>query len=81
MIDANLFIGAVIVALVQAIKEVFPGVQGAITTIVAALVGALIALLAPHIGVVSVSIAMGVLDGLAAAGVHTVVTNSTTPKS
>lgn len=73
MIEANLFIGALVVAIVQAIKEVFPQVSGAITTVTAMVVGGLVALAAPHIGVAAVTVAQGVLDGLAAVGVHTVV--------
>jgi hypothetical protein len=76
MIDANLFIGAVIVAIVQAIKYVAPGVTGTITILVAMVVGGLTAALAPHIGISPITVAMGVLDGLAAVGVHTVVSNA-----
>lgn len=75
MIDSTVFIGAMIVAVVQAIKEVFPQVSGAITTLVAVVVGAVIALLAPHIGVASITVAQGMLTALASVGVHTVVSS------
>lgn len=82
--DANIFIGAMIVAIVQAIKEVFPQVSGAITTIVAIIVGALVAVLAPHIGIMTISVAQGILDALTGVGVHTIVssvgTKNTTQK-
>lgn len=76
MIDANLFIGAMIIAVVQAVKYVAPGVSGVFTILAAMVVGGLTAALAPHIGVSAITIAQGVLDGLAAAGVHTVVSNA-----
>lgn len=72
MIEADLFIGTIVVALVQALKEVFPQISGVLTTLAAMIVGALIAAFAPHVGVAPVSVAMGVLDGLAAVGVHTI---------
>jgi high-affinity Fe2+/Pb2+ permease len=72
MTDSTVFIGAIVIAIVQALKEVFPQISGAITTVVAVVVGALVAVLAPHIGVASISVAQGVLVGLAGVGVHTV---------
>ena len=72
MIDSALFIGAVIIAVTQAIKFVVPQVSGAITVIVAMVVGAITAVLAPHIGIAPISVAQGVLTGLGAVGVHTV---------
>lgn len=72
MIDSTVFIGAMIIAIVEAIKAVVPGVSGAVTTAVAVLVGALVAVFAPHIGIAPISVAQGILTGLASAGVHTV---------
>lgn len=80
MIAADLFIGAIVVAIVEAIKTVFPQVSGAITTLFAMLVGALVAVIAPHIGIATISVAVGMLDGLAAAGVHTIA-SATASKS
>jgi high-affinity Fe2+/Pb2+ permease len=81
MIDTNLFIGAIIIAIVAAIKSVFPQVSGAITTIVAVVVGVLVAILASQLGLASVSVAQGILDALAAAGVHTVASATGTKNS
>lgn len=72
MIDSSIFIGAMVIAIVEAIKAVAPGVNGAITTLVAIGVGALVAVFATHIGLGAVTIAQGALTGLASAGVHTV---------
>lgn len=69
MIEGTVFIGAVIVAVTEAIKDLSPKVQGWITVAVAALVGLLIALIDTNIGVEDLSIAQGVLIGLSAAGV------------
>jgi hypothetical protein len=72
MVDSVVFIGAIIIAVTQAIKFVAPKVSGAVTIIVAMIVGALVAALAPHIGVAHITIAQGILTGLGAVGVHTV---------
>lgn len=69
MTEGAVFIGAVVVAIVDAIKSLSPQVQGAITVLVAGLVGGLIALIDTHIGVVDLTVAAGVLAGLASAGV------------
>jgi hypothetical protein len=76
MIDSAIFIGAMIIAIVQAIKYVFPQVTGAITTIVAILVGIAAAVVAPHIGIVPITIAQGIMTALASVGVHTVVSST-----
>lgn len=71
MIDSALFIGAVIIAITQAVKFVVPKVSGAVTIGVAVLVGILVSLLDTNIGVVDISVAQGVMIALAAVGVHT----------
>lgn len=68
MVEGAIFIGAVVVALTDAVKDLAPKVQGSLTVLVAALLGALIALVDVQIGVANLSIAQGVLTGLAAAG-------------
>lgn len=68
MVEGAVFIGAVVVALTDAIKDLAPGVRGAVTVLVAGLLGALIAVIDTHIGVADLSVAEGVLAGLAAAG-------------
>lgn len=75
MVDSTLFIGALIVAITQVIKYIFHSVSGAITILVAMVVGGLVAFFAPALGIASMSIAQGVLIGLAAAGVHTVASS------
>lgn len=68
MIEGAVFIGTVVIALVDAIKDLAPKVTGAITVLVAGLVGGLIALVDKEIGVFDITFAAGVLAGLAAAG-------------
>lgn len=72
MIDSAVFIGAIVIAITEAIKLVAPGVKGALTTLVAMAVGVLVALLAPALGVAHVTIGGGILIALAAVGTHTV---------
>lgn len=71
MVDSVVFIGAIIIALTQAVKFVWPKVSGALTIIIAVLVGVVVALLDTHIGVADITVAQGVLIALAAVGVHT----------
>lgn len=68
MIEGSIFIGAIVVALIDAIKDLAPRVTGAVTVLVAGLVGGLIALVDKEIGVFDITFAAGVLIGLAAAG-------------
>lgn len=81
MIDSVVFIGAVIIAVTQAIKYLAVGVSGIVTMIVAVIVGVLVALLDTHIGIADITVAQGILTALAAVGVHTVAANvnSSTP--
>lgn len=74
MIDSVLFIGAAIIAVTQALKLLAPTVNGAVTIAVAALLGLLVALVDTHIGIADISVAQGILTGLAAVGVHTTAT-------
>lgn len=71
MQDGAVFIGAIIIALTQAIKYVAPKVNGAVTILVAVLVGALVGVIDQEIGVTDVTVAQGVMVGLAAVGVVT----------
>jgi hypothetical protein len=68
MVEGAVFIGAVVIALVDAIKSLAPGVHGAISVLVAGLVGGALALVDIHIGVADLTVAAGVMAGLAAAG-------------
>lgn len=70
MIESVVFIGAVIIAVTQFIKSLVPNINGAVTIVVAVAVGVLVALLDKQIGVADISIAQGVMTGLAAVGVH-----------
>lgn len=75
MIDSVIFIATVIAAIIavtQFIKFLSPQVRGAITIVVAIVVGIVVAILDTHIGVNDISIAQGILIGLAAVGVSTV---------
>lgn len=68
--DSIVFIGAVTVAVVAAIKSVFPQITGAVTVVLAGIIGGLLAALAPHLGLDTVTIAAGVMAGLAGSGTH-----------
>lgn len=81
MIDSVVFIGALIIAVTQAIKIVVPQVSGAVTIIVALLIGVLVALLDTSIGLVNISVAQGILIALASVGVHTTAAAVNTVKS
>lgn len=71
--EASLIIGAVIIALTQAIKYLSDKVKGLITMVVAVLLGILIAVVDTSIGVKDISIAQGVVIALAAIGAHTTI--------
>lgn len=85
MIDSVVFIGAAIIAATQVLKLLVPAVNGAVTIVVAALLGALVGGIDIHIGLDNISVAQGVLTGLAAVGVHTTAAQvggkSTTPSN
>ena len=66
--DAVFFIGLVIVAITQIVKMFVPAVHGAVTILVAFLVGILVALIDVHIGVEDISIASGISAALSAIG-------------
>jgi hypothetical protein len=72
MVTGVLFIGAIVIALTQVVKILAPKVSGALTIIVAGILGGVVAAIAPHIGVEPITVAQGILTGLGAAGVHTV---------
>ena len=78
MVDSTLFIGAIIIAITQAIKIVAPGVSGVVTILVALLVGVLVGLLDTAIGLTDISVAQGLLIALASVGVHTVASSVNT---
>lgn len=78
MIEGVVFIGAVIIAITQAIKMLVPQVNGAVTIGVSALVGVLVALVDQQIGVTDLSIAAGLMAGLSASGVVTVAKSIST---
>lgn len=72
MIDAAVFLGAVIIAVTSAIKDLAPKVQGWVTVAIAALLGLLLSLVDIQIGVTNITPAQGIMLGLGAVGVHTV---------
>lgn len=71
MVDGVVFIGAVIIAVTQAVKFLVPTINGALTIAVAVVVGVVVALLDAEIGVVDLTVAQGILTALASVGVHT----------
>lgn len=79
MIDSAIFIGAIIIAITQAIKFLSPKVTGIVTMVVAVLVGIAVALVDKSIGVVDISVAQGILIALGAIGFHTTITARSTP--
>lgn len=70
-IDGIVFIGAVIIALTQVVKYIVPNINGAVTIGVAVLAGIVVALIDQLIGVSDLSVAQGVMAGLAAVGTVT----------
>lgn len=73
MIEATIFIGAVIAGATQAVKTVFPEINGKLTILVAVLVGILVALIDVNIGVKDITIANGIMIALGTVGVFTAV--------
>lgn len=71
MIDSTIFITTVIVAVTQVLKFAHPKVTGIVTVLCAVVIGILASVFAPKIGIAPLSIAQGILDGLAAVGLHT----------
>lgn len=71
MVDGALFIGAIIIAVTQAVKIFSPKVSGIVTMVVAVLVGIVVALVDTHVGIADITVAQGILIALAAIGVHT----------
>lgn len=71
MIEGTIFVGAAIIAATEIIKQLVPKVAGWVVIIVAAVLGGIIGAVDIHIGVQDITIAQGVMLGLAAAGVHT----------
>lgn len=74
MLDSSILIGAIIIAITQAIKFLSPKVTGIVTMVIAVVVGAVIALLDTNIGLVNITVAQGILIALASVGVHTTAT-------
>lgn len=68
MVEGAVFIVAVIVALTEVIKRFVPQVSGAVTIGVSALVGLVVALVDVYIGVTDLTVAEGIMAGLAASG-------------
>lgn len=69
MVDSAIFIGTIIIALVQVIKYFVPAVSGVVTILVAAIVGGVVGVVDTNIGIADISVAQGILVGLGAAGV------------
>ena len=69
MVDANIFIPLLIIAVTQMIKMAFPRITGFVTILVAFMVGVVVALVDKEIGVVDVTIAQGLVLALGAVGI------------
>lgn len=69
MVDSTIFIGTVIIAVVQIIKYFVPAVAGVVTILVAAIVGGIVGIIDTSIGVTNITVAQGILIGLGSAGV------------
>ena len=72
MVEASLFIGAAIIGITEFIKTISPKVSGALTIVVAVVVGLVVALIDTQIGVQDISIAQGIMTALGSVGVVTV---------
>ncbi len=66
--EGVVFIGAVVVAVVDAAKSLSPKINGYVSVVLAGLIGGLIALVDVELGVQNLSVAEGILAGLAASG-------------
>lgn len=72
MVEAALFIGAIIAGITQAIKLLVPErVEGVVTVAVAVAVGILVAIVDVLVGVQDISIAQGIMIGFGTVGVVT----------
>lgn len=66
------FIGLIVIALTQQVRLLTKGaVSGVLTTIVAIIIGILVSLLTPYLGLPDISIAQAIGIALAAVGIHT----------
>ncbi len=73
MIEGSVFIGAVVVGITEFIKRIADrDWRGATLIVLAALVGLFVSVFAVYLGVAALSIAKGIMIGLAAAGVYQV---------
>jgi len=71
MIEAEIFIPLLIIAIVQALKEVLP-IKGYITILVAFVVATVVAIVDVKIGVEDVTVAQSLVLALGAVGISTV---------
>jgi hypothetical protein len=80
MIDSVVFITALIAACTEGVKILVPQISGVLTIVVAAVIGGLVGVCDTSIGIANISVAQGILTGLAAVGVHTLVSAGRTPQ-
>lgn len=69
--DGLVFISLLIIAVTKVIKLLAPQVTGVITIVAAVVVGALVGAFDVNIGVADITVAAGILAGLAAVGIAT----------
>lgn len=74
-VEGAVLIGAAIIAVTQAVKHVWPNVNGAFTIAVSVALGILVALIDKEIGVTDMTVAQGIMVALAASGTVTVAKN------
>lgn len=78
-VSAVVFIGAVVIGVVDFLKRIFPeegqkrDTRGALTIVGAALVGLVVSIFDAQLGVLAITPAQGVLAGLAASGTYQTV--------
>lgn len=75
LIDATIFIGAIIAGVTQFIKGLHPKVSGSVTILVAVVVGIIVALIDKQVGVADVTVAQGIMIALGTSGVVSTVQN------
>lgn len=76
MISGTIFIGAVIVGITEFAKRLHDkDTRGALMIVLAAVVGGLVAAAHAQLGIMPLTVAQGILIGLAAAGAYKVTTN------
>lgn len=67
--DINIFIGAIVAGVTEALRIEVPRISGGLTVLCAAIVGGLVGAVDVSIGLTNITIAQGIFIGLGTAGV------------